>query len=492
MTVTYGSVCSGIEAATVAWHPLGMRAAWYAEIEAFPSAVLAHRYPETANLGDMTRLAGLVLAGKIEAPDVLVGGTPCQAFSVAGMREGLADPRGALTIKYVELANAIDHVRVQRGQPESVAVWENVPGVLSDKGNAFGCFLGALVGESEELQPPGKRWADAGCVYGPRRAVAWRILDAQYFGLAQRRRRVFVVASARSDFDPASVLFEREGLRRDHPPRRGETPDVAGTLTSSLGRRSGQPDCGSTPGQLIAGTLQAGGKTAGSATLQDAESGLLLAFGGGANCQATDVSTALSAHPGGTRMDAETETFVVHGTQDPDVSHCLAHALGRNQGQENAVLAFSCKDHGADAGHIAPTLRAMGHGESHANAGGQVAVCVTGDVAHTLKAEGFDASEDGTGRGQAIVAATLEASAGRSRGAGTPVGMLASGGSGVRRLIPRECERLQGFPDDHTLIPWRGRPAAECPDGPRYKAIGNSKAVPVVRWIGRRLLAALS
>lgn len=533
MTVTYGSVCSGIEAATVAWHPLGMRAAWYAEIEAFPSAVLAHRYPETANLGDMTRLAALVLAGKIEAPDVLVGGTPCQAFSVAGMREGLADPRGALTIKYVELADAIDHVRVQRGLPESIDVWENVPGVLSDKGNAFGCFLGALVGESEELQPPGKRWADAGCVYGPRRAVAWRILDAQYFGLAQRRRRVFVVASARSDFDPASVLFEREGLRRDHPPRRGETPDVAGTLTSSLGRRSGQPDCGSTPGQLIAGTLQAGGKTAGSATLQDAESGLLLAFGGGANCQATDVSTALSAHPGGTRMDAETETFVVHGTQDPDVTQGLAHALGRNQGQENAVLAFSCKDHGADAGHIAPTLRAIGHGDSHANAGGQVAVaypllevgkrtgtsttdptagigiggssdpmftlqagaqhgvCVTGDVAHTLKAEGFDASEDGTGRGQPIVAATLEASAGRSRGAGTPVGMLASGGSGVRRLIPRECERLQGFPDDHTLIPWRGRPAAECPDGPRYKAIGNSKAVPVVRWIGRRLLAAL-
>ncbi|WP_273861977.1 DNA cytosine methyltransferase [Pseudomonas sp. LA5] len=469
MTVTYGSVCSGIEAATVAWHALGMRAAWYAEIEAFPSAVLAHRYPETANLGDMTRLAALVLAGKIEAPDVLVGGTPCQAFSVAGMREGLADPRGALTIKYVELADAIDHVRVQRGQPESVAVWENVPGVLSDKGNAFGCFLGALVGESEELQPPGKRWADAGCVYGPRRAVAWRILDAQYFGLAQRRRRVFVVASARSDFDPASVLFEREGLRRDHPPRRGETPDVAGTLTSSLGRRSGQPDCGSTPGQLIAGTLQAGGKTAGSATLQDAESGLLLAFGGGANCQATDVSTALSAHPGGTRMDAETETFVVHGTQDPDVTQGLAHALGRNQGQENAVLAFSCKDHGADAGHIAPTLRAMGHGESHANAGGQVAVCVTGDVAHTLKAEGFDASEDGTGRGQPMV----------------------TGESGVRRLTPRECERLQGFPDDHTLIPWRGRPAAECPDGPRYKAIGNSKAVPVVRWIGRRLLAAL-
>lgn len=153
--ISYGSVCSGIEAATVAWHPLGWHAAWYAEIEPFPCAVLAHHYPATANHGDMTRLAGMVLAGRIQAHEVLVGGTPCQAFSVAGMREGLADPRGALTIKYVELLNAIDHVRTKRGDPEAACVWENVSGVLSDKGNAFGCFLGALVSESEELQPPG-------------------------------------------------------------------------------------------------------------------------------------------------------------------------------------------------------------------------------------------------------------------------------------------------------------------------------------------------
>ncbi|MGC3826860.1 DNA cytosine methyltransferase, partial [Pseudomonas aeruginosa] len=329
----------------------------------------------------------------------------------------------------------------------------------------------ALVGESEELQPPGGKWKDAGCVYGPKRTAAWRILDAQYFGLAQRRRRVFVIASARAGFDPCEVLFEREGMRRDHPPRRGQGTKVAGTLTSSLGKNSGIPagnDCN--PRNLIAGTLQAGGKAAGSATLQDAESGLLVAFGGSANCKQTDVSTALSAHPGGTRMDAETETFVVHGTQDPDVALGIAHTLGRNHGQENAVfdpnqitsvtnrsqptpglchtlpassqppIAFSCKDYGADAGEVAPTLRAMGHGDSHANPGGQVSVQNT---------------------------------------------------TGVRRLTPRECERLQGFPDDYTLIPWRGKPAEECPDGPRYKSIGNSKAVPVVRWIGRRLKAHL-
>ncbi|MBX6404129.1 DNA cytosine methyltransferase [Pseudomonas syringae group genomosp. 3] len=520
----YGSVCSGIEAATAAWHPLGMEPVWFAEIEPFPSAVLAHHYPRTPNLGDMTKLAALVLAGKIEAPDVLVGGTPCQAFSVAGMRQGMLDPRGALTIKYVELADAVDHVRTSRNQPESIIVWENVPGVLSDKGNAFGCFLGALAGEDCELQPPGKRWQDAGCVYGPKRTIAWRILDAQYFGLAQRRRRVFLVASARADFDPTAVLFEREGVRRDTAPRRGEGQDVtgtlaartsgggglgtdmdlsggiqiAGTLTSHAfsGGSGGRPE-GAASGHFlaVAGTLQANGKAAGSATQQDAESGLL----------------------------------VVHGTQDPGTSDSLAFALGRNRGQEN-VLAFSCKDHGADAGYIAPTLRAMGHGTSHANAGGQVAVCVTGDVTHTLKAEGFDGSEDGTGRGQPIVtcrevAQTLTSNygkqvdntdsalgpnvvsvalRGRDGGATAEIGddignaLRASSGGGdkahalinssVRRLTPTECERLQGFPDDYTRIPWRGRVLGLCPDGPRYKAIGNSKAVPVVRWIGMRIL----
>ncbi|UNM22083.1 DNA cytosine methyltransferase [Pseudomonas sp. ArH3a] len=546
--MTYGSVCSGIESATQAWHPLGMRAAWFAEIEPFPSAVLAHHYPDVPNHGDMTKLAALVLSGKIPAPDVLVGGTPCQAFSVAGMREGLTDPRGALTIKYVELADAVDYVRAGQRKPASVIVWENVPGVLSDKGNAFGCFLGALAGEDCELQPPGKKWQDAGCVYGPKRTIAWRVLDAQYFGLAQRRRRVFVVASARDGFDPTEVLFEREGVRRDTAPSRGQGQDVtgtapfgpalqcgegceyvfpeqlgaygcpscegdfgpavsmfggipafgagrmsgsiekSGTLTHHAGRNdldsetffvqdkpvsaltaNGVGTCGADDnqaqaGHLIAGTLNANGKAAGSATNQDAESGLL----------------------------------VVHGTQDPGVSDKLAFALGRNDGQENAVLAFSCKDHGADAGEIAPTLRAMNHLGSHANAGGQVAVCITGDVTHTLKAEGFDGSEDGTGRGQPIVACrdvaqTLTSNYGKQvDNTDSSLGPnVVSSISSVRRLTPVECERLQGMADDYTLIPWRNKPASECPDGPRYKAIGNSKAVTVVRWIGRRLLRQL-
>ncbi|HEX8594209.1 MAG TPA: DNA cytosine methyltransferase [Pseudomonas sp.] len=530
----YGSVCSGIEAATAAWHPLGMEPVWFAEIEPFPSAVLAHHYPRTQNLGDMTKLGALVLAGKIAAPDVLVGGTPCQAFSVAGMRQGMLDPRGALTIKYVELADAVDHVRASRNQPETVIVWENVPGVLSDKGNAFGCFLGALAGEDCELQPPGKRWQDAGCVYGPKRTIAWRILDAQYFGLAQRRRRVFVVASARAGFDPLEVLFEREGVRRDTAPRRGEGQDVTGTapfgpalqcgcgevFPEELGHY-GCPSCegdegpgvtmfGGIPafgGHSLAGSVERSATLTAKDTRMDMESetffvqpgvaGTLRSTDGGADVDHGMVGHLIAgtlnangkAAGSATSQDAESGLLFVHGTQDPDVLREMAHPLGRNSGQEN-VLAFSCKDHGADAGSVSPTLRAMGHGESNANAGGQVAVCITGDVTHTLKADGFDGSEDGTGRGQPIVAdlsPTLRSGNQRNNSnPGTEADMLV-GGSSVRRLTPTECERLQGFPDDYTLIPWRKKPAGECPDGPRYKAIGNSKAVPVVRWVGHRI-----
>lgn len=561
----YGSVCSGIEAATAAWHPLGMTPAWFAEIEPFPSAVLAHHYPHVHNHGDMTKLGALVLAGKIKAPAVLVGGTPCQAFSVAGMRQGMLDPRGALTIRYVELADAVDHVRTARGDDECVVVWENVPGVLSDKQNAFGCFLGALAGEDCELQPSGKRWTDAGCVYGPKRTIAWRILDAQYFGLAQRRRRVFVVASARRGFDPVAVLFERESVRRDTAPRRGEGQDVTGTapfgpaLQCGCGHvfpeELGHYGCMNCEGDegpavtmfggipafgghslsgsversatltakdtrldmesetfFVAPTLTGGGRKSGGYSLDDIPitAPALRAQSQSshrADSEAFIVTGTLQANGkaagSATQQDAESGLLVVHGTQDPCIPD-KAFVRGRNSGQENAILAFSCKDHGADAGSLSPTLRAMNHSSSHANAGGQVAVCITGEITHTLKAEGFDGSEDGTGRGQPIVAAFAENSRAELRyedGDGGITGSLSGGGgkagqgmpaahvgASVRRLTPVECERLQGFPDGYTLIPWRGKRATDCPDGPRYKAIGNSKAVPVVRWIGLRLL----
>ena len=221
MPIQVGSVCSGIEAASVAWGALGWEMTWFAEIEPFPSAVLKQHYPNVPNLGDMTRLPELVRAGSVPAPDILCGGTPCQAFSMSGKRQSMQDERGLLSLKFVELANEIDRVRTGAGLRESVVFWENVPGVLSTSDNAFGCLLAGLAGEDDPLVPSGKKWANAGCVFGPQRTVVWRILDAQFFGLAQRRKRVFVVASAREGFDPFEVLLERQAVR-GNPPTSGE------------------------------------------------------------------------------------------------------------------------------------------------------------------------------------------------------------------------------------------------------------------------------
>ena len=186
----YGSLCSGIEAASVAWEPLGWQPAWFAEIEPFPCAVLAHHWPHVHNHGDMTLLVGKILSGAVEAPDILVGGTPCQAFSVAGLRGSLEDERGNLTLVLIRILDAIDFIRARNGQPPCILVWENVPGVLNTKDNAFGCFLGGLAGESLPLEPAGKKWTNAGAVLGPTREIAWRVLDAQFFGVPQRRRRI--------------------------------------------------------------------------------------------------------------------------------------------------------------------------------------------------------------------------------------------------------------------------------------------------------------
>lgn len=303
--IKFGSVCSGIEAASVAWLPLGWRAAWLSEIEPFPSAVLAHHYPDVPNLGDMTALPERIAAGEVEAPDVFCGGTPCQAFSVAGLRKSLDDARGNLSLTFCEIANAIDSVRSVRGEPPVIVFWENVPGVLNTRDNAFGSFLAGLAGESESLEPPRGKWTNAGAVFGPQRAVAWRVLDAQYFGVAQRRRRVFVVASARKGFDPAAVLFEWDGVRRDSAPSR-EARQTAPTI----------------PARSTAG--------------------------GGL----------------GTDFDCDGGTI------------CVA------TGQAGAEIGAEI---GAD---MAPTLN-CNHEAPY--------------VAHSLRGEGFDASEDGTGRGTPLV-----------------------------------------------------------------------------------------
>ncbi|ECF2145125.1 Dam family site-specific DNA-(adenine-N6)-methyltransferase [Salmonella enterica subsp. enterica serovar Newport] len=516
----YGSVCSGIEAASIAWESLGWQPAWFAEIEAFPSAVLANHWPNVTNLGDMTGIASAVRAGDVEAPDVLVGGTPCQAFSIAGLRNGLADKRGQLTLSYVELANAIDDKRRERGEEEAIIVWENVPGVLSSKDNAFGCFLAGLAGESSELQPAGGKWTHAGCVSGPERAIAWRVLDAQFFGVAQRRRRVFVVASARKDFDPSKILFEFEGMRRDSPPSRGQREEVAGTLKAraNSGGWSHDVDMAASGYMQVVGshwdnstnphpTLNQSHNSGGiGASNQEifAQRGArivgtyrMTAFGeysgdGTASTvkardykDATDLAVTYSdisrtlLSKSNDSMAEDLDTYAIHGTQDPDANHELAHTLGRNHGQENACIAFSYKDNGADAtADLSPTIRAGNHDSSHANSGQPPAIAYAFKAGQGAKAGGIGYAEEQS--------PTLT-----SASSGTNLAPAVIHGVAVRRLTPVECERLQGFHDNHTLIPWRGKDAADCPDGPRYKAIGNSMAVPVMRWIGERIAAAL-
>lgn len=486
--IRYVSVCAGIEAWTVASEGLGYQAVAYAEIDKFASAVLAHRFgsnlPGEApsqgappNVGDFTRLIeDEALRASLCRVDLLVGGTPCQAFSFAGKRLSLADARGNLTLAFAVLA----HELVRSGLRN--AVWENVPGVLSAPDNAFGCFLGALVGADAPLDLPHGigRWPDAGMVAGPRARAAWRVLDAQYFGLAQRRERVLLVVDLGGGADPAAVLFERQGLRGNSPPRREKGQSPAATVTGGARGRGGYS--------------------------HDDIPLTQVAFGGNNTSGPIDIATALNAHGGPMgRMDFESETFIAFDTaqitsaanrsnpQPGDPCHPLAAqahptAIAFDARQSDVLIygdmtgpldtdghstaiAFSCKDHGADAGEdIAPTLRAMGHGESHPNAGGQVA------VAYDLRGREGGAQFEGPHDTANIRAANGGSS--RSYVAETWA---------VRRLTPPECARLQGFPDHHSRIPWRGKPAEQCPDGPQYKTYGNSMATKKMRWLARRL-----
>lgn len=500
--ITYGSVCSGIEAASVAWEGLGWKAAWFAEIEKFPAAVLAHHYPDIPNLGDMTKIAAGVRAGSVPAPAVMVGGTPCQAFSIAGLRKSLDDPRGQLTLAYVDLANAIDEKRVSNGESPAVHLWENVPGSLSTDDNAFGCFLAGMAGEDEAFEPgprpeqgkngPGWRWKKSdgkhvakwpksGCVIGRQRKLAWRLLDAQYFGVAQRRRRVFVVSSARNDVDPAEVLLEFDGVRRDSPPRR-ETGQAVAPLTAN-GSGVGGPD------------------------FSHAAAGHLISAFGGGNCSgALNVAACLTAK--GQRNDFDVETFAVQSATG-EVSHTLtaeghdASEDGTGRGTPTVAYGFQtriARNGRGDMADVCHTLSA----ESGETGKGDAAPCVARYVEHAAFAENTR-GELRLFNGDGQITGALSAGGGKP-GQGFPSVVSQYE---VRRLTPKECERLQGFPDGWTLIPEKKRntlaadelaylrlmhpdmPEDEAhrlaADGPRYKAIGNSMPVPVMRWIGNRI-----
>lgn len=539
----YISICSGIEAASVAWEGFGWTPLAFSEIEAFPSTVLAHHYPGVLNLGDMTKFEDWPEEILAEC-DILVGGPPCQAFSVAGLRKSLQDERGNVTLAYVRLLNHIDEVRRRHGRPPVIAVYENVPGLLSTKDNAFGCLIGALCGCDEAPETETGKWPKAGFLCGEARRVGYRVLDAQFFGVAQRRRRIFLIAVPCELVErlgeracPSEILSLRESMRGNPPTRgaKGEGVTCATPISTRTGRSDDRGDGGDN----------------------------IIAYGGNRSSGPLDVSTSLMSHGGPHgRQDFASETFVTqpvafpdpayavsagaqgkggvfgsgrdsqdtfvtqpvafHPTQDPISSEDgSVHAIGTGSsgGCATAAVAFTkskraqsnTDDESWVPGEVAPTFNCFDQGDTRATTvvafntwggeprsdrpNGGFYVEENAETSKTLDSQGGlnpSASQGGTvvaspvafnsyQRTEQDVTWPLGASDGRKVEVGVRSAMS------VRRLTPRECERLQGFPDDYTAITYRNKPAA---DGPRYKALGNSMAVPCMWWIGMRIAKA--
>jgi DNA (cytosine-5)-methyltransferase 1 len=437
MVLRYLSVCSGIEAATQAWHPLDWQPVAFSEIEPFPCAVLAHHYPNVPNWGDMTKFQEWPDADV----DVLCGGTPCQSFSVAGLRKGLADPRGNLMLTFGAIAG--------RYRPRWL-VWENVPGVLSsNEGRDFGAFLGML--------------GELG--YG----FAYRVLDAQHvrtrrfpYAVPQRRRRVFVVGYLGDWRCAAAVLFDRESLSGHPAPSRQAGQEPAGTIGARTGRSVGAQDasCGHMIAAEVAPTLNAAFHDKQGLDNQHIN-------GGGGLFVASRVDV---------RIDAESETLIPTTGGVFDVP-AIAGAICRDSFAGGA----GGRPEGAAAGHFLP----ISFGAQNAAAQGDgVAV---GFVPALDKSKTPAVAFDMRGRdGGAQLEGPHDTANIRAASGGSSRSYVAQPWA-ARRLTPTECERLQAFPDDFTRIPYRGKPAELCPDGPRYKALGNSWAVNCAEWIGERI-----
>ena len=411
----YYSIFSGVEAATLAWEALGWEPVVFCEVDEFPSAVLRERWPDVPNLGDITNVNWKRVVREYGEADLVVGGSPCQSFSVAGTRTGLDGASGLMW----------EYVRCVRELMPRWLLWENVPGALSSShGEDFRCLLEAL---------------DA-LGYG----LAWRVLDAQFFGVAQRRERVFLVGRLGDVEGPCKVLFEPDSLRWDTPTSREKREELA----AGAGR-----------GAASAGFKYHQGAGAGNIGYEPEQSPTLTA----------------DYHNPAVMCMTDTQP---HSMVDGEVCGALSATMHK------------------DPPVVAKTLKIRGGCE-----GGGKGPLVQEDVSATLGTSNdqtlfepyaFAASQRGELRTQSVscqygdVAGALTA-----RGDSSPCAdrgpSVVSDGYVVRRLTPRECERLQGMPDDHTLVPYRGKPAEECPDTPRYKAIGNSMAVNVMRWIGERI-----
>lgn len=495
----YASICSGIEAASVAWHPLGWTPVLFSEIEPFPCAVLAERFPGVPNLGDMTAYRNWPEELLAEV-DVLVGGTPCQAFSVAGKRQSLGDERGNLTLVFVNIWRRINEVRRKHGRRDALVVWENVPGVLNTKDNAFGCLLGAFLGLDEAPETEAGRWPVAGFLAGEAARVGWRILDAQFFGLAQRRRRVFLVASTGEPVGgagagpcPAEVLALRESRPGDPPPSRqagkelagaagsgasasGWPADVASTLNAHFGEKQGLEDQHAQHGAPLFVPQAPFVKARRAQNVEDYETWV----DGGVTptLNAFDASEVRS-----TTLVTEPHAFYsTGGTRglNPEAGASPPIKVGSDLGIPSPhAVAYRWQNdrEGLVNDGTAPSMRASSGSSGFHEMNHPV---VVQQPAAQAVAPLF-IQDDTTPKVSEERAGCLR------RDAGGEGACVMTPAMQVRRLTPRECERLQGFPDDWTLIGYRGKPASECPDGPRYKAIGNSMAVPCMAWIGRQI-----
>jgi DNA (cytosine-5)-methyltransferase 1 len=498
----YISICSGIEAASTAWHGLGWTPLAFSEIEPFPSAVLAERHPSVPNLGDMSKYREWPEELLAEC-DLLVGGTPCQAFSVAGLRKSLDDERGNLSLIYVHLFHHINEVRKRHGRPPAIALWENVPGVLSTKDNAFGCFISGLLGVDDTIETQDGKWPKAGFLGSETVRVGYRVLDAQYFAVAQRRRRVFLVAvpcelvaSLGERACPSEILSLRESVL-GNPPTRGEALQaVAGT---------------------IAGCSNGGGANGPGRTADDADTLV--------------VSCPQTANTLTRRMHKGINTTVDEG-QTPIISAPFTKAKRAQSVNDDESWV---------PGEVAPTQNQFDVGDTRAttvvaftqNSRDEVReIDGDGQIAGALSAEGgmhqtnylafANRTRDGVKlpeimKDGVVPALTNPGQGGRSDAvnvlADAPVQVQWASGGGkvenptmqalrtsaehsyqfirhamqVRRLTPTECCRLQGFPDEHCDITFRKKPAA---DGPKYRALGNSMAVPCMAWLGYRIQQA--
>ena len=411
--LTYLGLCEGISTATVAWKDL-MKPVGFAEIDEFPSAVLKHHYPDVPNFGDITKYK----EWKLETnPDLIIGGTPCQSFSVAGLRGGLSDSRGNLTLTFVNILN--------RFRPKWF-IWENVPGVFSsNKGRDFHSF-------TEGLQAIGY-------------SIGWRVLDAQYFGLAQRRKRVFVVGNNSNDLRGITeVLFEREGLLRDLAQSQQKGKDA----TKKVGERSTGYDQRKKEVSAFSahmsepmvhkdksGTLQAKNPTAivYEAHAQDAR------------YRGQDVSPTIQA-----RHCNMTNTPLVYQSNQTDArvkdmgDTCQTVIARWGTGGNNQPLVQQKNDPKIFQQNQRDEVRYIGE---------------DGNISGALSSD-----------------------------SGAKQTNYVHENSVIRRLTPVECERLQGFPDNYTQIPWRGKAKEDCPDSHRYKALGNAMAVPVIQFLGKNIV----